>query len=129
LDIIVLDSPRGDLLIFSSKASSHRDKGMTVMPRRSSSASIGELWRDIDKLDGAAQEGAFASSYRGSSPPGPSSIQSNKGTEDDAMHAIGRASLDDAPGPSSALPRGYGRGSTRSKAQGSFASHAEDIRG
>jgi hypothetical protein len=81
-----------------------------------SSASIGELWLDVDKLDGAAQEGASMWSYRQSLPPGPSSGRSNRGTEDDAMHATGRALLDDALRPSFALPRGYGGGSVRNKA-------------
>jgi hypothetical protein len=73
------------------------------------------LWHDIDKLDGATQEGASARSYQGSLSLGPSYGQSNRGMEDGSVHATGRASLDDAPRPSSAPLRGYDRGSVRSK--------------
>jgi hypothetical protein len=80
------------------------------------SASIGELWPDINKLDTATQEGASAQSYQGNSPLRPSSGWSNRGMEGGAMHATRLTSLDDAPGPTSALPNGYGGGSARSKA-------------
>jgi hypothetical protein len=101
---------------FSLKAGSHRIEGTGATPGGSSSTSIGELWSDIDKLDGAMQEGASVRSSQRSLAPGPSFRRSNRGMKDGVIPATRRASLADAPGPSSALPRGYGRGSVRSKA-------------
>jgi hypothetical protein len=59
--IFILDTPRGDLFedssssydfsLFSSKAGSQHDEGMSATPRRSSSMSIGDLWLEIDQLD------------------------------------------------------------------------------
>jgi hypothetical protein len=70
LDIIVPDTPRSevieilcgscDLLIFSSKVGSHCDKNTGAAPRGSSSASIGELRSDIDKLDEVGCKGTSA---------------------------------------------------------------------
>jgi hypothetical protein len=77
--------------------------------------SIGELCPDIDNLDGAIHEGTSTQSYQVNSPPGPSSGRSNRGMNEGVVHATRRASLDDAPGPSSTSPRGYGRGSVRNK--------------
>jgi hypothetical protein len=60
LDIIILDTSRGDLndfssnsyglLLFSMKASSH--PGKSTGSSGSSSVSVGELWPRIDELDG-----------------------------------------------------------------------------
>jgi hypothetical protein len=92
-----------DLSIFSSRDGSQHDEGARVAPKRSSSASIGELWPNIDKLDGINHGGA---SVRISLP---SVIRSNKGVRPAARGAL----ENDALGPSTAPPRGRGRGSAR----------------
>jgi hypothetical protein len=71
LDIIILGTPRGDLIdvssssynlsIFSSKAGSHNDGGIGATRRESSSVSIGDLWPEVDSLCGAEREETFAS--------------------------------------------------------------------
>jgi hypothetical protein len=73
LDIIVLDTPSGeviqisssscDLAIFSSKDGSQRDEGTGAVPGGSSSVSIGELWPDIDKLDEVGRGGTSTGSH------------------------------------------------------------------
>jgi hypothetical protein len=70
LDIIILDTPRGDLIdvssssynlsIFSLKAGSHNDEGAGVAPRESSSVSIGDLWLEIDSLGETDHKGTSA---------------------------------------------------------------------
>jgi hypothetical protein len=99
-----------------------------------SSASIGKLWPDIDKLDGVVPAGASVQGYWEDLPP---SRQSNMGICDDAACATGQASLGDAPGPSSAMAGGYGGGCARNKAArilsdapgAVFASHVKVIHG
>jgi hypothetical protein len=65
-DIIVLDTPRGDLIEVSSSSyglslslntGSHPDEGIEAVPGGSSSLSIGELWPGIDQLDEVGPEG------------------------------------------------------------------------
>jgi hypothetical protein len=67
LDLIDLDTPSAkvveifsscDLSIFSSQDGSRRIEGGGTGPEGSSSASIGELWPDIDKLDGINHGGS-----------------------------------------------------------------------
>jgi hypothetical protein len=79
LDIIVLDTPHGEVIeisssscnisIFSSKASYPHDKNTEATQGGSSSASIGELWPDINKLDEVAHEGASVWNPQGDQPP------------------------------------------------------------
>jgi hypothetical protein len=72
LDVIILDTPRGDLFevlsssyglsCFSTNASSHPDEGMGGAPGGggvggSSSVSVGELWLGIYQLDEVGPEG------------------------------------------------------------------------
>jgi hypothetical protein len=66
-DIMILDTPRGDLVkilsssyglsLFSLKAGSHHDEHVGAAPRGSSSVSIGDFLHGVDQLDEAGPEG------------------------------------------------------------------------
>jgi hypothetical protein len=70
LNVMILDTPHGDLIeissslyglsLFSMEVVSHHDAGVTATHRGSLSVSIGDLWLDIDKLDEAGHEGTSA---------------------------------------------------------------------
>jgi hypothetical protein len=125
LGIIVLDTPSReaieisscscDLSIFSSKASSQCDKGTEAAPRGSSSASMGKLWPDVDKLDEISREGSSGRDQRGVLRER-CYVPSVMGTGSCVMPAARRASINDTPGPSFAPPRGHDGGSARSRA-------------
>jgi hypothetical protein len=125
LDIIVLDTPSGEVIeicssscdvsIFSSKASSQHDEGTRAAPGGSSSASIGELWHDIDELDGIGCEGTSSRGHQGGAPCGWGFVPSIRGAGGSVTPASRQALVNDAPRPSTAPPRGYGECSTRNK--------------
>jgi hypothetical protein len=124
-DVIDLDTPCAgvieisiscDLSIFPSQADPHHVEGGWDSPKGSLSASIGELWHDIDKLD----EINHGATFIGDLPRGMlherNSLPSVAKVNERVSHANKRALMDDAPGSSSSPPRGRGRGSTRKKA-------------
>jgi hypothetical protein len=126
LDVIVLDAPSREaieiysgsynILIFSLKASSQRDEGVGAAPRGSSSASIGKLWPDIDEFDEISREGTSGKGHHGGVLLERGSVPFIMGMGSGATPVAGRASINDTPVPSSAPPRGHGRGSTRNRA-------------
>jgi hypothetical protein len=125
LDVIDLDTPSVevikissscDLSIFSSRANSQPDEGTGAMPERSLSASIGELWPDIDKLDEINRAGASIRSLPGGVLHDRRSMSSVIGTNNNVKPEARGALQDDVPGPSTAPPRGYGGDSARNKA-------------
>jgi hypothetical protein len=78
--------------------------------------SIGELWPDIDKLDEINSGGASVKSIPGNVPHNQSSLPSVVRTNENVRLAAKRVMVDDVPGPSTAPPRGRGRGSAKNKA-------------
>jgi hypothetical protein len=124
-DVIYLDTPSAkvieipsscDLSIFPLKDDPHRTEGGGGAPEGSSSASIRELWPDIDKLDEINCEAPFVGDLLGGALHERSSSSSVARVNECASPRNKRALMDDAPGPSSTLPRGHGRGSSTNKA-------------
>jgi hypothetical protein len=74
------------------------------------------LWPDIDKLDEINRAGTSIGGLPGGMLHEQRSVPLVTGTSKNTKPATKRASLDGAPGPSTAPPRGYGRGSMRNKA-------------
>jgi hypothetical protein len=125
LYVINLDTPSAgvieissscDLFIFPSKVDPHCPEGGGGAPEGSLSTSIGELWPDIDKLDEINQEATFVGDLLGGTLHERSSSLSVARVNECVSPANKRALMDDAPKPSSAPPRGRGRGSVRNKA-------------
>jgi hypothetical protein len=124
LDVIDLDTPSVevikissscDLSIFSSRANSQRDEGTGAMPERSLSASIGELWPDIDKLDEINSGRASIENVPGNVLHDQSSMPLVVRTNENVRLVVKRTMVDDAPGQSTTLLGGRGRGSTKKK--------------
>jgi hypothetical protein len=116
-DVMILDSPWGDFMenssssyglsLFSLRVGSRHDEGAGAVPAGSPSISIEELWSGIDQLDDARPVGtstAAASSPRSGSGSG----RVGEGTSHAREGVVGALGL-----LTSALPRGYGRGSAR----------------
>jgi hypothetical protein len=133
-DIMILDTPRGDLVeissssyslsFFSLKAASHHNENAGAVPRGSWSLSIGELWPNINQLDETGREGTSMVAAQGP-PIGPvlRSHMDFRGLEragDGTSCVARRASVDEALGPSSAPPRGCGGSSTKKKLRGFY---------
>jgi hypothetical protein len=87
-----------------------------VEPEGSSSASIGELWPDIDKLDEINRGGASMESLPRGALHDQTFLSLVVRMNEKAKPAAKRALVDNAPGPSSAAPRGRDKGSARNKA-------------
>jgi hypothetical protein len=103
------------LSTFSSRADSQRNEGTRATPEGSSSASIGELWPDIDKLDEINGGGGSVESILRNIPRDRSSLPSVVRTNKNVRLVAKRAVVDDAPGPSTAPQRGSGRGSAKNR--------------
>jgi hypothetical protein len=118
-DIIDLDMPSAvvveisiscDLSIFPSQVDPHRAEGGRDAPEGSLSTSIGELWSDIDKLDEINCGTTFMMDLPGGAHRERHSSPSVARVNTRVSPTNKRALMDDAPRPSSALPRGRGRG-------------------
>jgi hypothetical protein len=106
------------LSVFSSQVDPHRAEGDGDAAEGSSSLNIGELWPNIDKLDEVNHGATFMGDLSGSTLLERSSSVLVARVNECANPINKRTLVDDAPRPSSALPRGHGRGrgSTRKKA-------------
>jgi hypothetical protein len=104
------------LSIFSSQVDLHRAEGDGDVAEGSSSLSIGELWPDIDKVDEVNRGAMFVGDLSGSTDCERSLLALGVRVNEHVNPMNKRTLVDDAPGPSSAPPRGHGRGSTRKKA-------------
>jgi hypothetical protein len=82
----------------------------------SSSVSIGELWLDIDKLDEVSRGGASAVDIPEVAPHEAESQASIDKTDKHARRKGKRALLNNALGPSVALPKSHGKGFAKRKA-------------
>jgi hypothetical protein len=125
LAIIDLDTPSAEVVeissscelsIFSSKVDPQHVKGDGGAPEESSSASIGELWSDIDKSDEISCGGAFAGGLLGGVLREWSSLSLISRVSECAVSMNGRALVGDAPGSSSTPPKGRGKGSVKNRA-------------
>jgi hypothetical protein len=99
-----------DLSIFSSQVDPHCVEGGGDAPKRSLSPSIGELWPDIDKLDEVNRGATFVGDLSGGTLRERSSSMSVVRVNESASPTNKMTLMDNAPGPSSAPPRGHGRG-------------------
>jgi hypothetical protein len=122
-DVIILDTPRGDLnelssssyglSLFSSKAGSHAGEGVGAMPDGSSSVSIDELWPRIDQLDevgpGSASEALVENQ-------GEEQAQLSRASSGEIKVVYGGSHEgQDVPGSSTGLCHGCDRDSTKNK--------------
>jgi hypothetical protein len=90
-------------------------RGCWAAPKESSSASIGELWPDIDKRDEITHRGASIESLLGSVLHGQSLLSSVVRMNENARPVAKRDVVNDALGLSTFQPGGHGRGSMRNK--------------
>jgi hypothetical protein len=104
------------LSIFSLGADPQHAKGIEATPMGSSSVSIGELWTDIDKLDKVNRVGSSAVTIPEVAPHEVKSQASIEKSDKYARRTSERALLNDAPGPSVALPKSRKKGSVKRKA-------------
>jgi hypothetical protein len=106
------------LSVFPSQVDPHRAEGGGDAPEASSSLSIGELWPDIDKLDEINHGVIFMGNFRETHFTNETPRRRLRGVNKCASPTNKRVLMDDAPGPSSVLPRGCGcgRGSASKKA-------------
>jgi hypothetical protein len=125
LDIIYVDTPSGkiieicsssNLFVFCSGADPQCAEGLEAASMGSSSVSIRELWPDIDKLDEVSHGGASTVAIPEVAPRAAKSQASVEKTDKCAKRKSEKALLKDAPGPSIALPKSRGSGSTKRKA-------------
>jgi hypothetical protein len=93
-----------------------RANGGGGAPEGSSSTSIWELWPDIDKLDEINRGATSIGVLSGGTLREWSSSSSVARVNERASPVNKRALMDDALRPSSAPPRGHGRGSARNEA-------------
>jgi hypothetical protein len=124
-NVIDLDTPSAgvieissscDLSVFPSQANPHHTLGGGSTPEGPSSMSIGELWPYIDELGEINARATFVGDLpRGMLHERGSSLSAAR-VNKCASTINKRALMDDAPGPSSAPPKGCGRGSVRKKA-------------
>jgi hypothetical protein len=124
LGVIVLDTPSSDIIKISSscdlpksslKADSRRSKGAGAAPEMSPSASIRDLWPDIDKLDEINSGDASNENVPGNVIHGQSLMPSVVRTNENVRHVVKRIVVNDAPRRSNAPPGGRGRGSAKKK--------------
>jgi hypothetical protein len=122
LGVIVLDTPTIDVIKISSscdlpnsslKADSRRSEGAGAVPEMSPSASIGDLWPDIDKLDEINSGGAFVENVPANILHDQSLMPSVVMTNENVRPVLKRTAVDDAPGPSTTPSGGRGRGSAK----------------
>jgi hypothetical protein len=124
LGVIVLDTPSIDVIEISSscnlpnsssKADSQRGEGAGAAPEMSLSASIGDLWPDIDKLDEINSGRASIENVPGNVLHDQSSMPLVLRTNENVRLVVKRTMVDDAPRQSTASLGGRGRGSTKKK--------------
>jgi hypothetical protein len=125
LGVIVLDTPSSGIIKISSscdlpksslKADSRRSKGAGAAPEMSPSASIRDLWPDIDKLDEINSGDASIENVPGNVIHGQRLMPSVVRTNENVRHVVKRIVVNDAPRRSNAPPGGRGRGSAKKKA-------------
>jgi hypothetical protein len=121
LDIISLDTPSDevieisssyDLSVFSSGANSPHAEGVGATPA-GSRPSIRELWSNIDKLDEINHEDTSVVHIRELVLRDSESLVLTKKTNKRARRRGGEALQSDAPGPSSAVSKGRGKGASQ----------------
>jgi hypothetical protein len=116
-----------ELSIFSSRAGSQSDEGAVAAPDKSSSDSIGEFWPDINKLDEINCAGTSVIGLSGGALHEWRSAPLVPGMSESTKPATKRASLDNAPGLSTVLPRGYCGGFARNKATWIMSTASEAV--
>jgi hypothetical protein len=123
VEFVEISSSSYGLLLFSSNDGSRHEEGAGAVPGGSQSASIGELWPNIDQSDETGPEGTSVIAA-----PNPRR-SSGSGRIDEGTTCASEGTLVvGVSGPSlSVPPRGCGRGSTRDSATRILADAPEAI--